>query len=53
MKPQSWIRRNWLWAGGGALVSIHLLTWLMQRMMKNSVRSENTRRHKPAEDRVD
>lgn len=40
MKPQSWLRRNWLWAAGGAFVAIHLSTWLMQRAMKGLVQSE-------------
>ncbi|KAG7236914.1 hypothetical protein INR49_000126 [Caranx melampygus] len=40
MKPQSWLRRNWLWVGGGAFLSIHLFTWLLQRTMKSAVRSE-------------
>lgn len=40
MKPQSWLRRNWLWAAGGAFVTIHLSTWLMQRAMKNVAQSE-------------
>uniref|UniRef100_UPI0037E71B2B uncharacterized protein n=1 Tax=Semicossyphus pulcher TaxID=241346 RepID=UPI0037E71B2B len=53
MKPQSWLRRNWLWAAGGAFVSIHLATWLMQRAMKSSARSEAALRQKPADDRLD
>ncbi|XP_035516027.1 protein jagged-1a-like [Morone saxatilis] len=53
MKPQSWIRRNWLWAAGGAFVSIHLGTWLMQKAMKSSVRSEAALKQKTAEDRLD
>lgn len=40
MKPQSWLRRNWMWAAGGAFLTIHLTTWLMQRAVKSSVRSE-------------
>lgn len=40
MKPQSWLRRNWLWVAGGAFVSIHLSTWLMQRAMRSVARSE-------------
>ncbi|RVE76618.1 hypothetical protein OJAV_G00010440 [Oryzias javanicus] len=40
MKPQSWLRRNWLLAAGGAFVTIHLSTWILQKVMKRSVRSE-------------
>ncbi|CAK6977969.1 NLR family CARD domain-containing protein 3-like, partial [Scomber scombrus] len=50
MKHQSWLRKNWMWAAGGAFVTIHLVTWLMQRTMKNSVRSEVALKQKPAED---
>uniref|UniRef100_A0A3Q1FZR4 Uncharacterized protein n=1 Tax=Acanthochromis polyacanthus TaxID=80966 RepID=A0A3Q1FZR4_9TELE len=53
MKPQSWIRRNWMWAAGGAFVSVHLATWLMQRAMRSSVRSEAALKHKPAGERAD
>uniref|UniRef100_A0A8D3BQE3 Transmembrane protein n=1 Tax=Scophthalmus maximus TaxID=52904 RepID=A0A8D3BQE3_SCOMX len=47
MKPRSWIRRNWLWAGGGAFLSVHLVTWLLQRAMKSSAHSEAALRQKP------
>ncbi|KAJ8246156.1 hypothetical protein GJAV_G00264250 [Gymnothorax javanicus] len=40
MKNPSWMRRNWLWVAGGAFVSIHFGTWVMQRAMKSSVRSQ-------------
>lgn len=40
MKPQSWLRRNWLWAAGGAFLTLHLSTWLMQRAAKSLARSE-------------
>uniref|UniRef100_A0A8C7ZEH2 Uncharacterized protein n=1 Tax=Oryzias sinensis TaxID=183150 RepID=A0A8C7ZEH2_9TELE len=40
MKSQSWLRRNWLLAGSGAFVTIHLSTWILQKVMKSSVRSE-------------
>uniref|UniRef100_A0A3B4DWI9 Uncharacterized protein n=1 Tax=Pygocentrus nattereri TaxID=42514 RepID=A0A3B4DWI9_PYGNA len=40
MKGQSWLRRNWLWAAGGAFLSLHLATWIMQKAMKQSVRTE-------------
>lgn len=53
MKPQSWLRRNWLYAAGGAFVTIHLATWLMQRAMKSSARSEAALRQKTAEDKLD
>ncbi|XP_072239660.1 uncharacterized protein [Leuresthes tenuis] len=49
MKPQSWLRRNWLLAAGGAFVSIHLATWILQRVMKSSVRSEVVLKEKTAE----
>uniref|UniRef100_A0A673CH45 Uncharacterized protein n=1 Tax=Sphaeramia orbicularis TaxID=375764 RepID=A0A673CH45_9TELE len=53
MKPQSWIRKNWLWAAGGAFVTIHLTTWLMQRAMKTAVRSETALKQKTTEERLD
>lgn len=53
MKPQSWLRRNWLWAAGGAFVTIHLATWLMQRAMKSAVRSEAALKQNAAEDKLD
>uniref|UniRef100_A0AAY4ANX2 ATP synthase F0 subunit 8 n=1 Tax=Denticeps clupeoides TaxID=299321 RepID=A0AAY4ANX2_9TELE len=40
MKNQSWIRKNWLWVAGGSFLGIHLVTWLMQKAMKSSVRTE-------------
>lgn len=53
MKPQSWLRRNWLWAAGGAFLTVHVVTWLMQKAMKNAVRSEAALKQKPAEEKVD
>lgn len=53
MKPQSWLRRNWMWAAGGAFVTIHLVTWLMQRAMKSAARSEAALKQKPADQRPD
>lgn len=53
MKPRSWLRRNWLWAAGGAFVTIHLATWLMQRAMRSSVRSEAALKHKTTEEKLD
>uniref|UniRef100_A0A3Q3QFB8 Uncharacterized protein n=1 Tax=Monopterus albus TaxID=43700 RepID=A0A3Q3QFB8_MONAL len=53
MKPQSWLRRNWLWAAGGAFLTIHLATWLMQRAMKNAVRSEAGLKQKAADKNLD
>lgn len=53
MKPQSWLRRNWLWAAGGAFVTIHLATWLMQKAMKSAARSETALKHKAADDKLD
>lgn len=53
MKPQSWLRRNWLWAACGAFVTIHLVTWGMQRTMKSAARSEVALKQKTAEERVD
>lgn len=53
MKPQSRLRRNWLWAAGGAFVTIHLATWLMQRAMKSAVRSEAALKQNAAEDKLD
>lgn len=44
MKSRSWLRRNWPWAVGGAFVSVHLFTWLMQRAMKSSVQSQSSLR---------
>uniref|UniRef100_A0A8B9HDH0 Uncharacterized protein n=1 Tax=Astyanax mexicanus TaxID=7994 RepID=A0A8B9HDH0_ASTMX len=37
---QSWLRRNWLWAAGGAFLGLHLATWILQKSMKHSVHSE-------------
>ncbi|XP_069385729.1 uncharacterized protein [Paralichthys olivaceus] len=53
MKPRSWIRRNWLWAAGGAFLAVHLATWLMQRAMRSAVRSEAALRHKAVEEKLD
>lgn len=53
MRPQSWLRRNWLWAAGGAFVTIHLATWLMQRAMKSTVRSEVALKQKPAAEKLE
>uniref|UniRef100_A0A8C6UNK2 Uncharacterized protein n=1 Tax=Neogobius melanostomus TaxID=47308 RepID=A0A8C6UNK2_9GOBI len=41
---KSWLRRNWPWAVGGAFVSVHLFTWILQRAMKSSVQSERALR---------
>ena len=46
MKPQSWLRRNWMWAAGGALLGVHLFTWLLQTSMKRAVRSETALKNK-------
>lgn len=48
MKPHSWLRRNWLWAAGGAFVTVHLVTWLMQRTMRSAARSEVALKQKAA-----
>ncbi|KAK2817569.1 hypothetical protein Q5P01_025760 [Channa striata] len=53
MKPRSWLRRNWMWAAGGAFVTIHVVTWVMQRTMKSAARSEAALKQKPAQERVD
>jgi len=42
MKGQSWLRKNWLLVAGGAFVTIHFATWLLQRGVKSAVRSENS-----------
>lgn len=44
MRSGSWLRRNWPWAVGGAFVSVHLFTWILQRAMKSSVQSERALR---------
>lgn len=49
MKPQSWLRRNWLWAAGGAFLTLHLSTWLVQRAAKSLVRSETALKRTAAE----
>lgn len=49
MKPQSWLRRNWLWAAGGAFLTLHLSTWLMQRAAKSLARSETALERTAAE----
>lgn len=53
MKPQSWLRRNWMWAAGGAFVTIHLASWLMQRAMRSAVRSEAALKQKAVDERLD
>lgn len=53
MKPQSWLRRNWLWAAGGAFVTVHLATWIMQKTMKSTVRSEIAVKQKTVEGQRD
>ncbi|XP_069577748.1 uncharacterized protein [Brachyistius frenatus] len=53
MKPRSWLRRNWLWAAGGIFVGVHLSTWLLQRAMRSSVRSEVALKQNAAEERPD
>ena len=50
MKPQSWLRRNWMWAAGGAFFGVHLVTWLLQKSMKNAVRSETALKNKSTQD---
>uniref|UniRef100_A0A4W4GJW7 Uncharacterized protein n=1 Tax=Electrophorus electricus TaxID=8005 RepID=A0A4W4GJW7_ELEEL len=40
MKSQSWLKKNWFWVAGGAFVGLHLVTWVMQKAMKRTVRSE-------------
>uniref|UniRef100_A0A3Q2QUT5 Uncharacterized protein n=1 Tax=Fundulus heteroclitus TaxID=8078 RepID=A0A3Q2QUT5_FUNHE len=52
MTSQSWLRKNWLWTAGGAFVLIHLSTWVLQRVMKNSIRSEVELRQKTAKGRT-
>uniref|UniRef100_A0A672FJ96 Transmembrane protein n=1 Tax=Salarias fasciatus TaxID=181472 RepID=A0A672FJ96_SALFA len=47
MRSQSWIRRNWFWAAGGAFVGVHMLTWVLQKAMKHSVRSEASLKRQP------
>lgn len=49
MKPQSWLRRNWLWAAGGAFLTLHLSTWLVQRAAKSLARSETALKRTAAE----
>uniref|UniRef100_A0A3P8UDW5 Uncharacterized protein n=1 Tax=Cynoglossus semilaevis TaxID=244447 RepID=A0A3P8UDW5_CYNSE len=51
MKTQSWFRKNWLWAAGGAFVSIHIATWLLQRAARSAARTEATPRENVANDK--
>ncbi|KAJ0050652.1 hypothetical protein NL108_005032 [Boleophthalmus pectinirostris] len=44
MRSQSWLRRNWPWAVGGAFITVHLFTWIMNKAMKSSVQSQRTLR---------
>uniref|UniRef100_A0A3B3BQY1 Uncharacterized protein n=1 Tax=Oryzias melastigma TaxID=30732 RepID=A0A3B3BQY1_ORYME len=53
MKPQSWLRRNWLLAAGGAFVTIHLSTWVLQKAMKSSVRSEVSIKQNTVKEKTD
>ncbi|XP_077172014.1 uncharacterized protein LOC143826825 [Paroedura picta] len=39
MKKISWIRKNWLLVAGVAFVSVHIGTYLLQRVAKNSAKS--------------
>jgi len=50
MRSQSWLRRNWVWAAGGVFLGAHLLTWLLQRTMKNAVRSERALRDRSSQE---
>ncbi|XP_072772546.1 uncharacterized protein [Nerophis lumbriciformis] len=38
----SWMRRKWVWLVGGAFISVHAGTWLMQRAVRSAVHSEVT-----------
>ncbi|KAF7645440.1 hypothetical protein LDENG_00204470, partial [Lucifuga dentata] len=40
MNSGHWLRRKWLWVAGGAFVTVHLVTWLMQSAMRSVARSE-------------
>uniref|UniRef100_A0A4W5RKG1 Uncharacterized protein n=1 Tax=Hucho hucho TaxID=62062 RepID=A0A4W5RKG1_9TELE len=50
MKPQSWLRKNWLWVAGGSFLGIHLTTWLMQRAMRSIARSEMALKEKDSQE---
>ncbi|XP_070409716.1 uncharacterized protein [Nothobranchius furzeri] len=52
MKPQSWMRRKWLWVAGGAFVTIHLTTWILQKAVKSSTRSEMELKYKTLQERT-
>ncbi|XP_072265725.1 uncharacterized protein [Pyxicephalus adspersus] len=38
MKSKSFLRRNWLWVAGSAFLGIHLATYIIQKVAKNSAR---------------
>ncbi|XP_076851303.1 uncharacterized protein LOC143502004 [Brachyhypopomus gauderio] len=40
MRSQTWLRKKWLWVAGGAFVGLHFVTWIMQKTMKRTVRTE-------------
>uniref|UniRef100_A0A667XM95 Uncharacterized protein n=1 Tax=Myripristis murdjan TaxID=586833 RepID=A0A667XM95_9TELE len=42
MKAGSWLRRNWLWAAGGAFLGVHLATWLLQRAMRSACSNDQS-----------
>ncbi|XP_077102198.1 uncharacterized protein LOC143753593 [Siphateles boraxobius] len=48
MRNQSWLRKNWFWVAGGAFAGIHFSTWLLQKAMKSSVRTERQIKSKMA-----
>ncbi|KAG5855595.1 hypothetical protein ANANG_G00050730 [Anguilla anguilla] len=50
MKNSGWLRKNWLWVAGSAFISIHIGTWLMQKALKSSVRSETQMKQRSVED---
>ncbi|XP_073717001.1 uncharacterized protein [Misgurnus anguillicaudatus] len=46
MRNQNWFRKNWMWVAAGAFLGIHLGTWALQKVTKNSVRSEQQLKNK-------
>jgi hypothetical protein len=50
MKNPSWIRKNWLLVAGVTFIGVHLGTYFIQRVAKESVRSEARGRQKNIEE---
>ncbi|XP_042550631.1 McKusick-Kaufman/Bardet-Biedl syndromes putative chaperonin [Dipodomys spectabilis] len=50
MKNSSWIRKNWLLVAGVSFIGVHLGTYFMQRVAKQSVRSQSADKQRNVEE---